>query len=377
MAKDKKSKKIEKKQPKESKKIKEIKPKKHNGIISLWKFLFCIMIVIYHGSVLAKKGDYVILSRGSIGVEFFFLVSGYLMANSALNKKENDSIGKETINFVLKKYKTFLPYTILAGLLAITILLCIGQMRMEKFVYSIFDMLLLNMSGIKTFSVNGPIWYISSMLICMLIIYPLIRKYKENFLYIAVPIIVLLGFGYLSYTCNNLRDPNQWIIFTFKGNIRAFIELCLGSLMYLLCEKFKSIDFTTFVKVIITIIEITGFITIFLVSQFLTAKYDFMLVAILSISIILAFSEKTLEYNFLCNKFCYWLEKLSVSIFVFHFSVRLFIRNVDFFNRFSYLPKLGIYVISSIIVSIILMYLLDYLKKKNYFIDKVKKLVIK
>lgn len=49
---------------------KEIK-KKHNGIISFWKFMFCIMIVIFHVTEkIPKEGS--LMKHGRIGVEFFF-----------------------------------------------------------------------------------------------------------------------------------------------------------------------------------------------------------------------------------------------------------------------------------------------------------------
>lgn len=355
--------------------------KKHNGIISFWKFMFCMMIVIYHANVFSKAGEKIILSKGSIGVEFFFLVSGYLMTKSAL-KKQNDSnyenLGKETINFIWKKYKTFVPYTIFAGLISIFLINLYGGGNLYKNITFIWDILLLIMTGLKGLSVNGPIWYISSMLLSMMILYPLIRRYKYNFLYIVAPLIILLGLGYLNRNFNNLRTPTMWIGFTYKGNIRAFIELLLGGILYIVCEKFKEINFTKFGKIFITVIEILCFITPFFISQFVTSatKYDFIVLAVISIGIIIAFSEKTLEYNFMCNKFSYWLERLSLTLYIFHFPIRLFFRNASFLKNIEYMKRLLLFIPSTIIICIIIMYLMEYLKKKNYFLNKIKNLLI-
>lgn len=53
----------------------KVKKKKHNGIISFWKFMFSIMIVIFHSENLAFNTDYILFKDGAIAVEFFFIVS--------------------------------------------------------------------------------------------------------------------------------------------------------------------------------------------------------------------------------------------------------------------------------------------------------------
>lgn len=357
--------------------------KKHNGIISFWKFMFCLLIVIYHTHIFSKTKNNILFPKGSIGVEFFFLVSGYLMTKAALkNKEETDfkNLGIDTLKFVGKKWKTFIPYTIVAGLMSLTV---INYYHLNNTLFnnisSIWDMLLLRMTGIRGLSVNGPIWYISSMLIAMLILYPLIRRYKEKFLTLFAPVILIVGLGIFSALYGNLRSPDIWIGFAYKGTIRAFFELLLGGCLYLICEKIKKLNFTKFGKLLITLIEISCFVLPFLMSQFMDSatKFDYIMLVVISIGIVLAFSEQTLEYNFFCNKFSYWLEKLSLTLYIFHFPVRLFFRNASFLKVMPYWKRLGIYIPITIALSIIIMYVMDYLKKKNFFMDKIKKLIIK
>ena len=61
--------------------------KKHNGIIGFWKFMFCILILLFHCA--EKMGKNGFFESGRIGVEFFFIVSGYLMTKKALNNEED------------------------------------------------------------------------------------------------------------------------------------------------------------------------------------------------------------------------------------------------------------------------------------------------
>lgn len=354
----------------------------HNGIISFWKFMFCMMIIIYHAGAFVDNQSKPLFSKGNIGVEFFFLVSGFLMTKSALKKEDLTSyknIGKETFDYLLKKIKKLWPYVLISGIMAFIIINIYIGADLYSNVTAIWDLLLLKMTGLKGLELNGPVWYISSMLLCMLILYPLIRRYKYNFIYIAAPLIVLLGLGYINQNYGSLRAPSYWIAFTYKGNLRAFIELTLGGLLYVSSEKIKKIDFTQFGKFLLTAIEIICFLTPFFMSQFMSSatKYDMVTLMIISIGIMIAFSEQTLEYKFFCNNFSYWLEKLSLTLYLFHYPLRIIFHKSSLFSSMNYLQKLLCYIPSSIVVAIIMMYLMDYLEKNNFFLKKFKKLIVK
>ena len=91
---------------------------------------------------------------------------------------------------------------------------------------------LLFMAGIGSTTFNAVMWYLSSMLISMAILYPLIRKYPDNMTKIILPVAVILMLGYLYQNYGTLRSPTQWIGFTYKGNIRAISEISMGVIGY-------------------------------------------------------------------------------------------------------------------------------------------------
>ena len=74
-----------------------------NYEIDFWKFVFSICIVIYHAWQFQYTGDPVIFGYGNLLVEFFFVVSGYLMIAKIYNKKKSQNIGKDTWNFIVSK----------------------------------------------------------------------------------------------------------------------------------------------------------------------------------------------------------------------------------------------------------------------------------
>ncbi|MCI9087068.1 MAG: acyltransferase family protein [Clostridia bacterium] len=355
--------------------------KKHNGIISFWKFCFCIMVVLFHSQLLATNEESTLFSQGAIAVEFFFLVSGFLLAKTTLRKNEQkmgtENLGKETFHFIWKKYLFFLPYMLFGGFLGLLLQNIYNDVGTYQNISSIWDILLLRMTGLNGNVVIGQAWYISAMLLSMMILYPLLRKYQQNFIYLVAPLIVLLGFGWLSRNYSNLRGPDIWINFTFKGVIRAFSELSLGCILYLICQKVKQINFTKFGRFVITIIEIIGFIFPFLIAQFAsTSKYDFIIVPILAISILLAFSEKTLELNCFNHQFFFWLEKLSLPLYICHIVVRNFIMEFSPLSSLSYSSKVPIYLLLCFVLSLICMYFIKFLQK-IHIIEYFKKFIIK
>ena len=94
--------------------------KKRNGEIDLLKFLFALMIVIFHSKNFTDQSGQSPFIAGAIGVSFFFIVSGYLLVQSTekLIVPEEELIGKPTIKFLWKKIKGFLPNVYVAWVIA-------------------------------------------------------------------------------------------------------------------------------------------------------------------------------------------------------------------------------------------------------------------
>jgi len=355
-------------------KVKKNKQIKHNGIISFWKFMFCIMLVIFHTTAyMPEEGN--LMKHGRIGVEFFFLVSGYLMAKKALNKKEeNLSIGQETVQYIWKKIKSFFPYILIAFICTFWVNNYYISYTISQTINSVWNLLLIDMSGVKTTFIIDHSWYISAMLISMLILYPMIRKYKSNFTHIIAPIIVFFVGGWISHEIGNLRGPAEWTGLIYQGVLRAFFEIALGTILYEIAEKIKKIRFTQLGKHIYTLIELVGFLSIFIIVNIEDASnnYDFCMLLILAISVTLAFGEKSIFYNCVNNKFIFYLEKLSLPIYLNHvWLIKLIIK---VFDGMSYGLVLIFVIISSIVFSIICVYIIEKLKKLN--MKKIRKIFI-
>jgi len=249
-----------------------------NGKIEFLRFLFSIIIIIHHSRYLIGNEECMFLG-GSFAVEFFFIVSGYLMMAS-IDKKElfNNSIidlGKETGIFILKKVKTLYPDVLIAWIIAGVFVSYVKDYSffsmLKLFLNSIFEVTFINMTGLSIMTLNGVVWYISSMLLCMTILYPLLRKYRDMMVYVVLPLCILLMFGYLCHEYGAPRKPTQWIGITYKGNIRAFAEISLGVICYHIVTKFSNISFSNLGRVALSVLEISCYAIIILYMHYCTA----------------------------------------------------------------------------------------------------------
>ena len=354
---------------------------KHNGSIGIWKFIYCLLIIMFHARVFAGKSDFALFSKGSIGVEFFFIVSGFLLAKSAL-KEENDKqsdIGEDTWNFMKKKVKAFFPYVLIFWIAGVVLNIIYTDLTAKQILLSIPDLFLLRMAGFRGISINGIAWYISSLLLCSFIIYPILKKRKFNYVYVIAPITFLLVGGYISRLGYSLRVPNTWLNLTYLGNLRALFEMNLGIFAYGLYLKAKNIKYNKFGTILITIIEIICLaLPIYMSNSVKDAvDYDYVVILIMTLGIIIAFSEKTVGCKFLSNKVVLMLERMSLPIFLSQESIRLFMLNSKLFNGFNYIQKTGIFMVLVLAISFGVMMLVDYIKKKEIISNFNKKVFLK
>ena len=95
------------------------KYEKRNNEINILKFIFAIVILLFHSKNIVPKEmqdhETLLFYNGSIAVEFFFLVSGYLMAASiSCYKEEEILVGRDSRNFMLHKIKGLCPEIFIA-----------------------------------------------------------------------------------------------------------------------------------------------------------------------------------------------------------------------------------------------------------------------
>lgn len=332
------------------------------GEIELFRFIFSVAILLRHAEYLF--GENLVFAKAAFGVEFFFLVSGYLMMASIdrvrLSQGNTCPPPVDTWHYLCKKVSSlylevFLSYVI--GFLAICLLQSLNFMQaMRKLSNAAFELLLIGYFGLGGNSVNVPIWYVQSMLMCMAILYPLNRKYPDAMKYIVMPLTALFILGYLCQTCKTLRDPSIWLGVTYKGNLRAMAELCLGAQCYYITQKFSKIPLKKFAKILLTGVKWACWIGLLVYMWDGKTKYDFSMLVVFLVAIILAFSRQCVDTEVYDTPKIFWLGKFSLCVYLAHMPFATSLATFLPENmRWRYM--LLIYVVCSLTLALVVMWL--------------------
>ena len=293
-----------------------------NQMIDILKIIFVIAIFCCHLNSLSQPKEKVelFMHLGFLGVEFFFIVSGYFMFSKLDRIKEYD-ISNETIKFILHKISIFFPYYIFAYIIGFIVLHYQNKIQLnmliKDLVMSIPSILQLQISGIKCYQALTSTWYLSAMILSMCFLFPIVFKLKSTFSKIIAPLIVVFIYGYLSLNIGNLAtiDPiNGGVVYT--GLLRGIAGISLGCSCFEIAKYLREYKLSNHGKKIITYLEILlYFLILYLMNYKATFRLDFIIVLLFIIALSITFSNQSYTKNIIHKEYL-WIGKLSLIIFL-------------------------------------------------------------
>lgn len=305
--------------------------KERNYELDFLKLVFAILVFIYHCRLFIPEDNKLrenMSNLGSVCVHFFFVVSGMLMAYSLSKQNISANYGKASINFVLKKFKSMawpLITSITIYVIMWTLLECInGKTRtisgvVDQFIKAIPELFMVKETGM-IINFNGPTWYISAMLLCMLpLVYMLYRK-RDFTLYVFAPLAATFILGYMckKYTKFAFFNYETLDIFFLGGIYRAMCGLCFGICAFTIYAKINKFNSNKNFRIFLTIAEILLY-SIFFYAIFSWKKDVFMSsVLLLPIALAITFSGKSYVSCLFRFKWMRFFAPLSFSIYLNH-----------------------------------------------------------
>ena len=290
-----------------------------NDIQSL-RGLAVLFVLIFHFFPL-------ILPRGYLGVDIFFIISGYLITSICLTKK-NYSFIKFIKKRIIRLIPSILGTIILCVVLSLVIFL---PSDLSHFWNSVISSIFLvpnfyflfnggYFGGINELKPLLHFWSLG-IEIQFYIIYPLIlvfikNQFKGNFLiliFIIFFISVLLNFFFISY------DYDKINFFMLPTRIWQF---CLGSIIFFLPKNNFNTKCNNFLSVLLIFLVI---LMVFL--DFNIANLLLKFIISISVSLIIFFGTNTSEHNFFLDNLIFnFFGKISYSLYLIHWPILVFFK---------------------------------------------------
>lgn len=287
--------------------------KPRNPEIEFWRFFFAVVIFLFHMNV---------IPYGLLGVDFFFLLTGILMMRSIQRAKSNNSEPLSTSQFVIRKVKAFYPellaatlYTLCVALFVTAILHKVDTAILVKtFINGVIP---LKMTGIFAMpqDYNGSTWYLSSMLIGIIVTYPFLIRFSHH------PLLFIIGIficGFLCTVHGQLGNVYTHLGITYEGNFRAIGELLLGATCYHTITHFQKIKLTYFGEIVSTFIKYSCICGIVFIMFQNHAKWHGVALCLALMSLVFIFSKHGIDRHIFNNRICLFLGALSLPLYITH-----------------------------------------------------------
>ena len=305
---------------------------KRNGTIEFFRFVFSILILMLHYSKDSVWNHARLNFRGgAIGVEFFFLVSGWLFAKSLDRIKETDQVGGETLRFMRRKIGGLYPEFIFAWIHSFVIIHILKHsFDVSTMVREVLEcsgeLLLIRTVGLGTNSYVRGSWYLSAMFLAMLILFPIAIRNKDRFFYVICPLTSIFLFGILFTQFGKIRSFQGMFLGVFNsGLMRGIAEISLGCICYKLSMKLASLKLGTRLRTLLGIVEISCYLFAVLFGAYLVghmesrgSELDFPVLMMLAIAVAISFSGQPIWSGLFNNPVSYFLGKLSFPLYLGH-----------------------------------------------------------
>ena len=398
--------------------------KERNVAIEIWRFLIAIAIIGFHvGFIIARSCDgtngYFMTPEakwffGSSEVLLIFtLTAGYFMV-AHHEKREEDkeymekSASKRAWEYTWTRIKALIPVLVLGYILGVII--CTEfyypdynlQQTLTMIVNSAWEFLGFHSVGLRSvgnefFNLNGPLWFISAIIIVGYFLYWLLCKYKDLLVGFIAPFGFIFFTGWWCFT-GTRASQTAWSTFGLQttstngmggaatdatatlgfnnGLIFVLIGLLGGILIYYLVKDLKQHKFSSLGKAGLTVLNIacSGLLlwyTIYQPTYFNLERWTvaLLIIVVITLSLLNKDGITKLLNNKVTHKLFGYLGSISLQIYMLHYPIAILVLRTLGTNNIStvysfwdvFIPT----AIITVIFSMVLNALLGILKDKE------------
>ena len=283
------------------------------NFVYFWKIIYTYMILILHYNLFNNPEA---LGMGwYIAVEFFFVVSGYLVAV--------DSDRGGTTGIWLRKRLVGLYPLYLLGFIQMFLLrtYCIGVADKAKSLIEHYPEILgIHVLGFRMHDyINDISWYVPVYIAIGTLLHYLYKNHRESFLYIIGPIFILGFGGYFFRTVGCLDVWNLDYVYLPCPMTRAALGMSVGMFAYHLSKSKIGLGGWPLI-----------FMQFFCLSVVAVAKFvrpwdktDFLCLILIAVGVAVSFHQDMGETNI--SRILKWFSSQTYAIYIHHLIFSAFV----------------------------------------------------
>lgn len=307
--------------------------KQRNTLLELWRFFFCMAVLGLH---FFNQTEWDYFHAGYLGVEFFFLVSGYFIGSYYDKHQNGKPIGarlKSVLSYAVSRIKRLYPFYLLALFLMLGIRIFILYLSSD--LTSLKDCFIFILTTIKncfaefltlqwTPSGNEVLisagWFVPAVFWGGLFFVLLLALTGRLGGYILSPLISFLIYRYYFNLIGKID-----VIFSYHSVLRGIAGIGFGVFLYFLSKNLRRLMANrskgSLLPGFFCIFASLLFLGIFIYTNFgRRSKWDFLIIALYGIGLLFLMSG-SLKLPEPINKFFLFLGKLTYPIYIFQMPV--------------------------------------------------------
>lgn len=354
--------------------------------IELWRFIFTVAIALGHLNtfVWINTGENLLFTGGRV-IAFFLFLSGYFLMvhykkQKASGKVKGEEPSKQAWKYTGGRFKALYPALFMGVLLAFIVRNAINGTKITQifsvFMDSIWEFLGISQIGavglleLKSLSFdvtlgtsqlwNGPLWYISALIIASLILYYVVSKSEDFFTGFFAPVFIILTYAGVGLTDVGWDRTMVNVIGFPNGLARVMAGMCLGMLMYYVVEYFRKKKFSEVMTMTFSLLHI-GIAVFFLYTIYAGITWnEFTNGIILFVFCVVLLTNKdyiSALYN--KNSVCNFLGRLSLYYYAVHIVFVFLLAYL--FPEISYQTSIFFNILFTSCTAFILMCIDDYI----------------
>ena len=321
--------------------------------IEALRFAFMVVIAVWHFSRINP------FTHGYIAVDFYFLLSGYLLYGSYVRHKY------DALKYTVEKLKRFYPEYIFVFVIAFLMklnLLLRDSDAVTLFLNAIPEGLMINSVGVFGGGVNPASWYVSVLMVGGGIIYAILYCSKKVALGVVFPLLVLLAYTSILGINGSLEQfSSDWFI--TQSLLRGMAGMALGVVLATFKERYsESLEKK---RVVLDVACLLAVVIVCIV-LFSVKHYDRFALLAFSVLIISCFVPSTLINRIFKSAIWVKLGGITFEMLLVHCPIIWVVNNLTRSIELSTYGIIGlalVYIVTVLICSFALKYIGNRLNK--------------